>query len=292
MRAVALALLLVASTAAADKKLQQMTPGFEREAQSCKIQVSGLEKVQTQTATLVPSLSPEDKAALDKDLEVLANGLVTVKAYCTEVTELAAFLKTNAAAAYRSVEAQLDARDNKVRKLRKDSKKAIGQVQPITRRWIGRIAQAQTQTPVVVEKRTPGTFPSGRAVELPALPGSFKLSGTATGDTVEYADKAWTATVFVRSFKSATCDQQKRLLPAEASFGDIPKATEMPEGVEASWIATSHNETSYAEAVCVNGKAGGWLGTVTVRPDRNPAANPLRLLMIRMVATLVAQKTP
>ena len=57
-RALAIALLLAAGTAAADKKIQQMTPGFDREAQTCTTQISGLEKVQTGSATLVPTLSP------------------------------------------------------------------------------------------------------------------------------------------------------------------------------------------------------------------------------------------
>ncbi len=292
MRLLPCALLLVASTAAADKKLQQMTPGFEREARSCAIQVSGLEKVQVGSGTLAPTLTADDKSVLDKDLEILAAGLLSVKAYCTAVTELAAFLQANAAAAYRSVENELDARDNKVRKLRKDSKKTLEVLQPITRRWIGRVAQAQVQQPAVSEKRTPTKFPGGRSVELPSLPGTFKLSGTATGDSIEYADKSWSATVFVRSFKAATCDQQQRLLPPTAKTGEGAKLPGTAEGLDTAWYVVFREGAAHVEGICVNGKTGGWLGTLTVRPTWTDAATPLRSLMIRIVSTQAAQKTP
>ncbi len=286
-RPLAFALLLVASTAAADNKLQQMTPGFAREAQSCAVQVSGLEKVQTGSAKLAPTLTADDKAALELDLRTLSSGLVTVRAYCTEVTELVAFLQANAGAAYRSFERELDARDNKLRKLRRDSKQIIAQLQPITRRWIGRIAQAQVQQPAASERRTPGKFPSGRAVELPPLPGTFKLSGTATGDSIEYTDKASTTTVFVRSFKAATCEQQKRLIPADAKTNDDAKLPGAADGLATAWYVVYRD----AEVICVDGKTAGWLGTLTVR-GRTDAANPLRALMIRMVLTQQAPNPP
>ena len=291
-RALAVVVILFAGTAAADKRIQQMTPGFDREAQTCATQVSGLEKVQTGSATLAPTLSPEDKAALDKDLETLAAGLTAVKTYCAEVTGLVELLKASAAAPYKSVEKELDTRDNKVRKLRKDSKKTIEALQPITRRWIGKIAQAQTQRPDTVSKTTPGKFPSGRTVELPPLGGQWKLSGEKQSDSAEYVDKAWTASVFVRSFSAATCEQQQRTLTPDARpmAGDtLPGAA---EGLDTAWATSSRTTKTYTETICVRGKAGGWLGILKVKPTWIDAAVPLRSLLVRMVIAQGAPKTP
>lgn len=285
MRIAAL-LVVLAGTAAADKRITDMTPGFEREAQTCAVQVSGLEKVQTGSQTLAPTLSPEDKAALDKDLETLAGGLAGVKAYCAEVTDLVTFLKASSAASYKSVEKQLDERDNKVRKLRKEAKKTIDTLQPITRRWIGRIAQAQAQKPDVVEKKTPGKFPSGRAVDLPPLGGTWKLSGNTTIDTAEYADKAWSATASVRSFTGATCEQQQKqqVTTGSPADGELPGAA----ALDIAWRGRTSADPSprtYSEVLCARNKdGGGWMATLEVRPPTESKLTELRALLIRMVA--------
>ena len=282
----ALVMVLIAPLAVrADKKIQGMTPGFEREATTCAVQISGLKKVQTGSANLAPTLSPEDKAALDADLATLAKGLAGVEAYCAEVTDLVTFLKASATASYKSVEKELDTRDNKVRKLRKASKATIESLQPITRRWIGRIAQAQTTKPDVVEKKRPARFPSGRSVELPAtLTGAWKVSGNATGDTLDYADKAWSATVFVRTFTGATCEQQQK------SRGTIAKPSGDPlkrEGMDIAWhgIVTTIGAKVHTEVACVRSSTdGGWLGTIEMRPAANEKLADLRGLMLAMVA--------
>lgn len=286
-RALPIAILVWASTAAADKKIQAMTPGYDREAKTCATQISGLEKVQTGSAALAPSLTPEDKAALDKDTATLASGLAVVKAYCADVTELVTFLQTNAAAPYKSVEREIDTRDNKVRKGRKESKKTIDQLQPITRRWIGRIAQAQTQRPDA-PRTTPGKFPSGRTVELPPLPGQWRLSGEKQNDSAEYIDKAWSATVFVRSFSAATCEQQQRTLAADAKpvTGDPIGAA---DGLDLAWHVAVRGPKAYTETVCVRGSTGGWLAILDVKPAWSEAAAPLRALLVRMI---VAQRGP
>ncbi len=290
-RALAVVVLLGAGTAAADKKIQQMTPGFEREAQTCATQVSGLEKVQTGSATLAATLSPEDKSILDKDLETLAAGLTGVKTYCKEVTGLVTFLKANTAAPYKSVEKELDLRDNTVRKLRKDSKKTIEALQPITRRWISRIAQAQTQRPDTGAKTTPGKFPSGRSVELPPLGGQWQLSGEKQSDSAEYVDKAWTASVFVRSFSAATCEQQQRSLAPEAK--PVPgDALGTAEGLDPAWYVATRGTKTYTETVCVRGPTGGWLAILEVKPAWTEAAVPLRALLVRMIVAQRGVKSP
>lgn len=288
-RALAITILLVAGTAAADKKIQAMTPGFDREAKTCATQISGLEKVKAGSTTLAPSLAPDDKAALDKDLETLVAGLATVKGYCAEVTGLVDFLNENAAAPYRSVERELDTRDNKVRKLRKESKKTIEALQPITRRWIGKIAQAQTQLrPDPTPRTTPGKFPSGRTVELPPLTGQWKLAGEKQNDSAEYADKTWSATAFVRTFTAATCEQQQRTLPPQAKpvTGD---PLGVAEGLDVAWRVAARGPKAYTETLCVRGATGGWLATLDVKPGWTDAAAPLRTLLVRMI---VAQRGP
>ena len=291
-RVLAVVVVLVAGTAVADKKIQQLTPGFEREAQTCATQVSGLEKVQTGSTTLAPTLSPQDKATLDKDLEALAAGLTAVKSYCTEVTGLVEFLKANAAAPYKSVEKELDTRDNTVRKLRKDSKKTIEAMQPITRRWIGKIAQAQTQRPDPGAKATPGKFPSGRAVELPPMAGQWKLSGEKQSDDVEYVDKTWTANVFVRSFSAATCEQQQRSLAPDAKLMAANLLPGFSEGQETAWVAAVRGPKTYAETMCVRGATGGWLGILEVKPAWTDAAIPVRALLMRMIMAQRPVKSP
>lgn len=289
-RVLALAVLLAATTAAADKKIQQMTPGFEREAKTCATQISGLEKVQSGSTALGPSLSPEDKTALDADLVTLASGLAVVKAYCAEVTGLVEMLQANAAAPYRSVERELDTRDNKVRKLRRDSKKTIEALQPITRRWIGAIAQNQTRRPETTPKTTPGKFPSGRTVELPPLPGQWKLSGEKQNDSAEYTDKAWSATVFVRTFTAATCEQQQRTLSPEAK----PLADKLPTEAELdlAWRVAVRGPKGFTETMCVRGTTGGWLATLDVKPAWTEAALPLRGLLVRMILAQRGPKSP
>jgi hypothetical protein len=290
----ALLLLLLASTAHADKKTQAMTPGFEREASTCAVQISGLKKVQTGSASLVPTLSAEDKATLDADLVTLSAGLAGVEAYCTEVTDLVAFLKASADASYKSIERELDTRDNKVRKLRKASKATIETLQPITRRWIGRIAQAQTTKPDVPEKKRPAKFPSGRSVELPAsLTGAWKVGGTATSDTLDYSDKGWTASLFVRPFTGATCEQQAK---SRGTIGKPSGDRLKREGLDIAWHGTvvTIGAKVHTEAACVRNSAdGGWIGTIEVRPAANEKLGDLRMLMLAMVEAQAApQATP
>jgi len=205
-----------------------------------------------------------------------------VKKYCAEVTGLVDFLKANAAAPYKSVERELDTRDNSVRKLRKESKKTIDALQPITRRWIGRIAQAQTQRPDPGPRTTPGKFPSGRTVELPPLGGQWKLSGEKQNDNAEYIDKAWSANVFVRTFTAATCEQQQRTLPADAKpvAGPLPGA----DGLDIAWYVGARTAKSTIETVCVRGDNGGWLAILEVKPAWTDAAAPLRALAVRMIS--------
>src|SRR5262245_6921 len=116
-------LLAAAGTANADKRTQDLVPPLERELAGCGVQTAGLAKVAAGAAALAQTVEPPEREEIEKDAELLAKGHAVVKEYCDEVAALIAFLKDNAAAPYKSVEKDLDARDTKIRGLRKEARK-------------------------------------------------------------------------------------------------------------------------------------------------------------------------
>lgn len=282
--------LSLATTASADKKIQGMTPGFQREAQTCATQVSGLRKVQTGAASLAPTLSPEDRTALDKDLEALKAGLVGVEAYCTAVTELVAFLEASKDAAYKSVEKELDTRDNAVRKLRKESKKIIETTAPITRRWIGRIAQNQVQRPAEVKPK-PTAFPSGRSAVLPNLgKGTWKVEGHKSQDLASYVEGDRTATVMVSSFQTSDCEAARTTLKSSP----LADALTRVEGLELAWhVQLRSGDRTFGEGFCVRLDGGRIVATFSQSPVRTDTFPLIRRLALDLArAHVAAAKTP
>ena len=270
--------LLVASAAEADKKIQGMTPGFQREAQSCVIQVSGLRKLQTGATSLAPTLSPEDKAALDKDLEALKAGLATVETYCTEVTALVAFLQASKDASYKSVEKELDTRDNTVRRLRKESKKIIEQMTPITRTWIGRIAQNQVRRPDE-PKPKPTAFPSGRSAALPSLgKGTWSVSGGRNHDVAKYAEGRTETVVTVDWQDGDQCEAMK----ARFKLTPIDAALATPDGIQVAWHARVERKT-YSEAICMRIDGRTAVAAISQEPEATDKLPVLRQLGVDLV---------
>lgn len=277
----ALVLLLVATAAHADKKIQSMTPGFQREAQTCTTQVSGLKKVQTGAAALAPALSADDKAALDKDLEALKTGLAGVEAYCTAVTELVAFLEASKDASYKSVEKELDTRDNRVRKLRKASKATIEALTPITRRWIGRIAQNQVQKPDEPKSKATA-FPSGRSAVLPVLgKGTWKVSGGKNHDLATYTDGPASADVSLDWQDGDACDALKNRFKMTGLDDAITKA----DGLDVAWHVRVER-TAYSEAMCL--RIGGRTAVVGVSQQPGPTD---KLPLLRQVGLELARSS-
>lgn len=279
-------LLATASSALADKKTQAMKPGFVKEMAACQIEIRGRAKVISGATTLLSTLEGPDKEALDKDLQQLTAGQATIIAYCAEVEALVAFLDASATASYRSVEKELDERDNKVRTQRRAAKKLVVEMTPITRALIPRLKRLPT--PTVEDKRTASKFPSGRSVVLPALRGTFSLSGSATTDSVEYVDSTASAKVSTRTFDNATCDQQRKALAAKST--QITEL-EVPEAGKAAGVAWSVRFTQedkiphLVQVACIGRKDGGVVATADVQPAANRAlAEEVGKLMFAMLA--------
>jgi hypothetical protein len=289
-RRVLVVLLLVASAAEADKKIQGMTPGFQREAQTCAVQVSGLKKVQTGATALAPTLAPEDKTALDKDLEDLKVGIAGVESYCAEVTALVAFLEANKTTSYKAVEKELDARDNTVRKLRKLSKQIIEKLTPITRRWIGKIAQNQIREPDEVRPK-PTRFPSGRTAVLPRLGnGQWSVSGDRSYDAATYTEPGVTLIVHVAWGAGDNCDAARKRSTPTPIEGGLPKV----EGLEVAWHGGVDPGSSkgQVEMLCARSRGGTSVAKITQEPGTNPKLAVLRQLALDLALAQATSAKP
>ena len=282
-------------SAAADKQIQDMTPGYAKEAASCSAQRSGLSKIVSGGT----ELSAGTDASVAADVAIVQAELTVVQQYCDELDGLVATLKEHADGKYKAIERDLDARDNRVRKLRKQSKQLVDKNQPTVRKLIAQIAKrpqggsTASGGATIGPKATPATFPSHRAIELPPLPGSWKLSGTSITDTVEYADKGVTASVTTRAFTAATCDQQRAALakrtPDLADLVAPPSGREL--GIQWSVRAVRKDKQPHlVSSMCVAVGSGGVIATSDVTPaDRTALADQLTAVMLSMIA---AQTTP
>lgn len=270
------------STAHADKKIQDMVPGYDRELTGCQTQASGMQKVATGAATLAKTAEGTDKDELDKAAAALAKGSAAFTDYCTELAALKKFLEDNSAAAYKSVEREIDNRATKVSQLRRTAKKAADDLGPLTRKLIPRITKLPTVAPEP-EKRMTAKFPSGRTVSLPLLSGSWKLGGTAISDVAEYADKTTAAVVTTRQL-DGDCDQQKK-----SSLGMLKDAQLVDlEIKDVAWaVRYVRREASGAhvmEMVCRPRSAGSALVVVDIRPDTTTLVDALTKVALDMLA--------
>jgi hypothetical protein len=271
----------------ADKKIVDMTPGFERELSACETQVSGVSSMLARAKTFVAT-NPPDKADIDKSIERLALGHDALQAYCGEVRAMVALLKEHANAAYKAVEKAIDERDNSVRKARRDGKKWIEELAPITRKLIPRVTARVRQ---IDEKKTPGKFPSGRTIELPALDGAWKLGGNAVTDLAEYTTKTVTATITARPFTNATCDQQKKQFAAKAGDEPIAELELSPaaKSLGVAWASryVRRDQTPHVLAMmCLTAGTGGFVALADITPPQDALADELAKVMVTM---LVAQ---
>jgi hypothetical protein len=166
---VLLAAVTTTTTSHADKKIQGMTPGFAKELSACQIEVRGLARMVTGATSLVATLQGTERDEIETDLAALTAASTTMTSYCTGVEEMVTFLKANAAVAYKSVEKEIDTRDNSVRKLRKDAKKQTADVAPITRKLIPRLKRTPPPDAPAASKADATEFPSKRKVVLPKL---------------------------------------------------------------------------------------------------------------------------
>jgi hypothetical protein len=285
--------IAVVADARADKRITDLIPGLEREHTACTGQVNGMTRIANGAAELAKSATGPDREELEKDAAALAKGLASFKEYCDDVGTMVAYLKDNANAAYKAVEREIDTRDNKVRALRAAGKKLVEELAPTTRKLIPKIAQRPK--PVIEEKRTAVKFPSGRTVELPSLPGTWRLSGSSILDSAEYNDKATSATVTARTFNAASCDQQKKALAGRSDVDqivdvDVAKDT----GVTWSVRYTKRDKPPrLVQVMCAPTKTGGVLATADLVPaDQTALADDLARVMLRMIATQLDPKAP
>lgn len=265
-----------AASAAADSRITSLVTGYDKEAAACRIHADGVAKVLAGAQTL-------DDAK--DDVAVLDQAHADVQAYCDEVNATLELLRADPKATYKSLEKQLDEHDNKIRKLRQSSKKTLDALQPVIQRLIPRI-NARVGAAATSEKRVPGKFPSGRTVELPSLPGTWKVSGTAATDIVEYTEKPIVATVEVRPFSAATCDQQRKAILAKVEHVDAAEQTDATKQLKLKWNLAYTKAGRVTQVACIDGKTGGWLATIDA-PEG--AKLPLGTVMARMLAAQIAQ---
>jgi hypothetical protein len=149
--------------------------------------------------------------------------------------------------------------------------------------------------PAAEPKRIPGKFPSGRSVELPPLPGTWRLSGTSTTDTADYSEAppkgpAITASATARVFSAATCDQQRKAILVRGDADglidlDLPGAKELGVAWSSRYTRREAATAHLVTVLCVPGKNGGLVATADVVPaDRAALADELAKLLLRMIA--------
>jgi hypothetical protein len=293
MRLAWLVLIALAGTAHADQKLLSFKPDFVREEKGCQVQVNGLTAVVTGGTELAKAAEGEARAELERDVEQVSKGLALVKEHCEEVAAMIAFIDANAAAPYRSIQRELDERYKKIVTLRATSKKTIEELQPTTRRLISQIAKRPPPAPAE-PRRVPAKFPSGRAVELPALGGKWQLSGSSTTDTADYREappkgRAIEARATTKPL-SGTCDEQHRALLLRSDAEqleslELPGAKELGVAWSARYTRREQAAAHLVTVLCVPSDAGGVLATADVAPaDREALADELAKLLLRMIA--------
>src|ERR1051326_1882362 len=184
---VVVVLFALAAHAHADARLKSLVTGYDKEAASCKVHGDGCTKVLTGAKEL-PDVAPSD-------IEVLTSASTANQEYCDALAKVLELLRADPDATYKALEKQLDDADNQIRKLRKSSKQALDETQPVISKLIPKINAARAAVQPAGEKKVPGKFPSGRSIDLPSLPGTWTVSGSAATDIVGYLEGKVDATV-------------------------------------------------------------------------------------------------
>ncbi|MEO8705379.1 MAG: hypothetical protein ABI867_35375 [Kofleriaceae bacterium] len=283
MRLIVILLMLVCQTAWADPKIQSFIPGLERELAGCVGQVSGNDKVAARAAAYVKTDAP-DKADAEKDAAALAAGAALYKQYCDEVAGFVAYLKDQAKVPYKSVEREIDTRDNKLRQLRRDAKKSVEELAPTMRKWIAKVVP-----PVVVvdEKRTPGTFPSGRVVELPGLGGVWKVGGGKVNDSATYEDKGVSASLSTTPLTGTCEDLHGQVLKNPFALDVVDVTVSKDAGITWAMRYTRKQATpSTVIELCVTSIK------ISARAELTPATSPLVDDMTKVLLRMVAARAP
>jgi hypothetical protein len=243
-----------AAPAAADSRTRELAKGYEKELAACEMRLRGVERVTTGAQALVD----DGQRQYEADLAALRAGLSELQAYDAELTATLQILNADPGASYRSLERKLDDQDNKIRKLRQSTKKALEDLAPVTSRMIP-VINARSAAPAPVVKRVHIQFASGRAIDAPLLTGTYRTLGTDATDTVEYAEGKDSARVTTKLVASATCEQQRQAIAADAS--DVA-ASGAAQALGLAWYVGYTKGGRRLRAACRATKAGAVLATL------------------------------
>ncbi|MEO8840340.1 MAG: hypothetical protein ABI591_32910 [Kofleriaceae bacterium] len=266
MKRVALALLAVTGSASADSKTKELAQGYTKELAACHTRSDGVTKVTTGAQSLVDG----GDAQYAPDLDQLKAGRAQVQAYCGELDVTLALI-ADPNASYKALEHQLDEHDNKIRKLRQSSKLALDGLAPVIGKLIP-VINARAGTADAPVKKTPIKFASGRSIDAPALPGTWKVSGSATNDVVEYTEGKASATISVRAVDGTCADRKKELAKS---------AVDATSRAKLVWYVAYDKDARRIHSGCRAAKTGSLIATLDEPVAASwPALEPVLLAML------------
>jgi hypothetical protein len=263
-----------AAAAAADSKTLELARGYEKELAACQTRADGVAKVATGAQALVDDGHKQYEA----DLAALRAGHTQMQVYCAELAATLEILRADPRAKYRSLERKLDEQDNKIRKLRQSTRKLLDDLAPVISRLIPAI-NARVGSAAPAPKKLRLKFPSGRAVDGPALGGTLRTSGSETSDVAEYTEAKASATLTTRLIAGTTCEQQRQAITADAS--EIA-ATDATRSLQLAWYITYAKPTRRLRIACRMTKAGAIVATLDepLAASAWPELEPLLAAMI------------
>lgn len=270
---VMLALCAAPAIAAADARTRELAQGYDKELGGCRTRADGITRVTAGTQALVDA----GQKQFEPELAALRDGVTELQAYCAELTQALALL-ADANASYRALERKLDEQDNKIRKHRAASKKALDDLAPVISRMIPQInARAGTVAPA--PKRIRVKFPSERVIDAPVLSGTYRVAGTDTADILDYTEAkpaakpegkpdakpdaakvearteaALNATITVSLVAGATCEQRRHAVSARDAADVVPSDATRPLGL--AWYVAYAKDTRRVRVACRDTKSG------------------------------------
>jgi hypothetical protein len=278
MRASFVILALCAATAvvAADAKTRELAQGYTKEVAACQTRADGVARVTRGTQALVDGGQNQH----DADLAALRAGLADVQAYCAELTATLAILNADPGAAYRSLERKLDEQDNKIRKLRQTTKKALDDLAPVISRMIPLI-NARVGPAAPAPTRMHVKFPSGRTIDAAVLAGTYRTSGSEAIDILEYDEAKASATITAKLVAGATCAQHRQAIK-------VTDATELPmtdatKALGLAWYLGYAKPTRRLRVACKATTAGAIVVTLD-EPAGTSAWPELEPVLTAMIA--------
>lgn len=238
-----LALCIAAVPVAADSKTKELARDYEKELAACQARADGATRVTVGTQALVEAGQTQYAA----DLATLRAGLAQLQAYCAELIATLDLLGADPRASYRSLERKIDEHDNRIRKFRQSSKKVLDDIAPIFARMIPQI-NARSDASAPAAKKVHVKFPSGRAIDAPALAGTYRVSGSEAVDVVEYQEANASVTVSAKLVAATTCEQQRRALAAK--YARDVSATDATKALGLAWYIAYTKDARWFHVAC------------------------------------------